>query len=356
MRKQTVNLVTWNLGVGGIEVSLLNYIKYLSDDFDFRLYSLRPVVKENILSGNTNVSLREGSNSTIETYRQFYDYAKAHQDQVFHLFNGGPILLEIAKRAGVQNIIYHFHGTRYWTPNDRFDKFKSKLFWNLALRGDLSNIQFIANSHYCKRRFFEQVSRKPTIGVVYNGFECSKFDFDKKDLQDEFKIVVVGRLIYYKNLMRLIKESKHLFEQIPNCKIYFVGNGSFKAEMQEEINRQGLQDRFEFTGVLTSYQQMYQDASAVVSVSFNESFGNTLVEGILSETPVFASDIPAHKEILEQLPEFIIRLEDNIGNQLVEKINNIEFFKDKAKAFRENFSRRFGIQNHIHEFKTFYSK
>ncbi len=353
--KQAVHLITWNIGLGGIEATIPNYLNHLSDQFDFTVFSLRPKAEKTMLD-NCQYQLVEGSSSTKEVYKKLYRYAKAHPNDAFHLFNGGPISLSMLRAAGVQNILYHIHGTRYWQPNDLVDKIKNKILWKTALLGDLSNIRFIANSKYSKQRYQEQVSYKPEFDVVYNGFDFSGFNFKKAPRGDEFKIVVVGRLVDYKNLLRLIKESEVLFQKIPNCKIYFVGSGDFKSTMEAAINQRGLQDRFVFTGFLSSYEQIYQDASAVVSVSYSESFGNTLVEAILSGTPIFASDIPAHKEILEQLPESIIALEGNLADQLAERIRNIDFFKQKTQGLKRVFQQKFSVENHLRHFIHYYSQ
>ena len=224
------------------------------------------------------------------------------------------------------------------------------------MSGNLSGMYILSRTlNYSKKRFYEQLRNEPPMDVIYNGFDFSDFNFEKRNLKDELKIIVVGRLVDYKNQLRLIQESEDLFKEIPNCKIYFIGNGNFKSAMEAEIKKMGLTDKFVFTGFLPSCEEIYQDASVVISVSYNESFGNTLVEAILSGTPVFASDIPAHKEILKELPESIIQLEGNLAEQIIERVRNIDFFKRKTKELKKDFLQKFSIENHVNRFNQLYS-
>jgi glycosyltransferase involved in cell wall biosynthesis len=63
----------------------------------------------------------------------------------------------------------------------------------------------------------------------------------------------------------------------------------------------GVTSRVRFTGQLTSAElaRWYRRASVVVSMSLRECFGMTLAEGLAAGCGVVASNIPAHREVIE---------------------------------------------------------
>ena len=330
--------------MGGIEVMLANSLSHVSKKYRFMLYALKGTKEKGNIFPPDMAEVVEGHPTTWKAYWLFFQFVRRHKKYIINIYNGGPITLLAARLAGGKHTFYHIHGTRYWTPGNKVDKIKFKTLWRLALLGSLKSVQVVANSHYSKKRFYEQVSTKPNIKVLYNGFDTKSLIFPKENKPDLFKIVVVGRLIYYKNLMRLIQESIPVFEQFPTCKIFFVGTGSFQKEMEQEIEKLGLEKHFVFLGYKKEYVEMYGNADLVLSVSYTESFGNTLVEGIISGTPVVASNIPAHQEVLADFPEAIIKLEGHIGEQLIEKISNIDFLLKKTLALKPAFEKRYALQ------------
>lgn len=111
-------------------------------------------------------------------------------------------------------------------------------------------------------------------------------------------LLAVGRLERYKNVDLVIDAFRAL--PLP-ASLVVVGEGPERVRL-EQYAKESAQKRILFTGKISDQmlQQLFAQASLVVSASDHESFGLTVAEGLASGARVLASAIPAHREVAER--------------------------------------------------------
>jgi len=145
------------------------------------------------------------------------------------------------------------------------------------------------------------------IYVIPNGVDTSAFSPNPslRDASAPYLLMVGGRdphknvhetldmSRYWKNNYRLV---------IASCK-----QGAYRQMLEQKVLDLGLTGRVEFKDFLADDEllRLYQGASALLYPSLFEGFGIPPLEALACETPVIASDIPVHREILGETVQYI---------------------------------------------------
>jgi len=114
-------------------------------------------------------------------------------------------------------------------------------------------------------------------------------------------VLYVGRLIAHKNLKAFL-ESLSCVKQQQNVLGVLCGDGPQRAELEVLRHKLGLNADVHFTGHLpaASVWALMKKASVFVSLSAYEGCPNTVMEAMVCGCPLVISDIPAHREILDE--------------------------------------------------------
>ena len=109
--------------------------------------------------------------------------------------------------------------------------------------------------------------------------------------QPEKRILVIGRLTYYKGHDVMLDASTAL----PDCRILIVGNGERESSLQRRIHTLGLSNNVSLLGFLpeSDLHTLIStcDCLCLPSVERTEAFGMVLLEAMRYGKPVVASDI-----------------------------------------------------------------
>lgn len=134
-----------------------------------------------------------------------------------------------------------------------------------------------------------------------NGAEGSRLPA-RYGLSDPY-ILCVGTLEPRKNIPTLLRAygKKASFFRRRGCRLLLVGmKGWLYEEIFRTVRAHGLQQDVRFSGYVADDEliPIYRGAEFAVFPSFYEGFGMPLLEAMASSTPVLASDIAAHREVL----------------------------------------------------------
>ncbi len=136
------------------------------------------------------------------------------------------------------------------------------------------------------------------VTVIPNGVDVAAIRAAEPRPTDGPLLVAFGRLEPYKQLDRLIDAVAHLS---PSWRLAIAGEGPARAQLTEHVDALGLAGRVEILGRVSDdeLRSLLTASTVVASLSRHEAYGLTLVEGLAAGAAAVASDIPAHREVLE---------------------------------------------------------
>ncbi|MBQ1382526.1 MAG: glycosyltransferase, partial [Solobacterium sp.] len=135
--------------------------------------------------------------------------------------------------------------------------------------------------------------------IIYNMYEPAqainpvqeqyeRFLEQKKSASTVF--ITAGRYVEQKAHRNLIRAFRKVHAAVPGAKLYLFGKGPLKKELQDTINRYGLQDNvflMDFDPGVVSY---LKEADVYVCSSLWEGFSNSLLEALANGLPAVSTD------------------------------------------------------------------
>lgn len=142
------------------------------------------------------------------------------------------------------------------------------------------------------------------ITVVYNGVSQSFFAEHKRLFRDdEFKILVVGRVTPKKNQMLACRAAYELVNHgLTSFRLCIVGKKEdmgYVGELNEYINSHGIDGFVSIEEPTNHIEEKYQESDVLLVCADNEAFGRTTVEAMLAGCLVIGSNSGGTSELIE---------------------------------------------------------
>jgi glycosyltransferase involved in cell wall biosynthesis len=110
-------------------------------------------------------------------------------------------------------------------------------------------------------------------------------------------IVYGGRLNPEKNVETILRAMTR--EPLRDVSLTICGIGRLQHSLEQLARDLGIAERVTFAGFVSDLASWIKAADVVVSASFFEGHPNVVLEALACERPVVVSDIPAHREFLD---------------------------------------------------------
>ncbi|HET6883541.1 MAG TPA: glycosyltransferase family 4 protein [Pirellulales bacterium] len=143
--------------------------------------------------------------------------------------------------------------------------------------------------------------------------------------------VYTGRLHAMKGLDDLIRAWPQVLARLPNARLWIVGDGPQRAELNDLIGHLGLWGFVYLTGPFDDVEEFLRAADLFVLPSLEEGMSLALLEAMAMGLPVIASAIPANEVVVEH----------GVNGHLVPTRNSerlaavvSELFEDRGQAER----------------------
>ena len=235
-----------------------------------------------------------------------------------------------------------------------------------SVRRLITNIaNFLSNHVICNS--FKQAeyiaslsTMKDKVSTVWNG--CEEINYTPPPVKncDQFSMVIVARVAYPKNGLRLLEALKIFYEQngfLPN--ISWAGRDDndarsklLKAQMINFLEKNPcVSNKFNWLGEVSDINTLYAKSDALLSVSTYEGVPVVICEAMLSGCPVIASRISDNSRILGDgkrgflcdplSPDDICHA---IENRLAAAPSDIQEMSARARLFAEE---HFSIDNMV---------
>jgi glycosyltransferase involved in cell wall biosynthesis len=191
---------------------------------------------------------------------------------------------------------------------------------------------------------------------IFSGFKLEPFlnatnDFVLREKlkipADAFVIGKIGRIFKLKGHADLLAAFAKILPQVTNARLLFVGDGSLRGEIENQVRALGLDGKVIFTGLVPPGEVARHVGimDCLAHLSYREALSRALPQALAAGKPVVAYDFDGADEVcLENETGFLIRTGDieTAAQKILQLAKNPELrkkFGQRGQSFvRENFS------------------
>jgi glycosyltransferase involved in cell wall biosynthesis len=245
-----------------------------------------------------------------QSYRSLKRAIERYQPDVVHTHSGKAGLLgrKAAHALRVPAIVHTIHGAPFHPYQSRgaqavlraCEKYAAQRCDALVSVADAMTEQMV-NAGVAPREKFT---------TVYSGMEVEPF-LAANDLRQQTRSrlgyrdehVIVGkiaRLFHLKGHDDLIAAAERAVRSRPQLRFLLVGDGILQTELRQRIQRAGLEEHFQFTGLVSpaDIPALIGAMDIVVHTSLREGLARVLPQGLIAGKPVISYDIDGAREVV----------------------------------------------------------
>lgn len=218
---------------------------------------------------------------------------------------------------------------------------------------------YIAISQSTADKLVKSGVKKNKIMVISCGVDQEMF-FRKQPKFNNPTLIVVSRLLPYKQIDKVITALGTLRKDFPKIKLIVIGEGPEKRKLERQVIELGLDKQVRFLERLSEARliEFLAKSHVLVHPSVVEGFGIVLVEAAAVGTPFVAVDIPTSVDLAERLGSGMIvkkRSPDEIAQAVKKLLTNKDSYAEKQKAGLTN-ARKFTWKKLTHLTEKVYEK
>lgn len=128
---------------------------------------------------------------------------------------------------------------------------------------------------------------------------------EEPDKYSKPQLLVVGRLAPEK-AVEIVVQAVRLVPADNDFHVSIIGDGPLRQEIEAMIKVAGLDGRISLIAFRPDWWGLLKGARALVSMSRYEGHPNVLLETMAAECPLIVSDIPAHREFLDEKSAILV--------------------------------------------------
>lgn len=117
--------------------------------------------------------------------------------------------------------------------------------------------------------------------------------------KNDYKVMTMGRLSPEKGFDNLIKAFSGIVEANPNARLYILGDGPLKHQLNKLIESLNLSEHVFLMGQKRNPFNIMKDCELFVLPSYYEGQSMVLLEALTVGIDILASDIPANQYVLD---------------------------------------------------------
>ncbi|MGQ7625479.1 glycosyltransferase family 4 protein [Streptococcus suis] len=351
----------------GAEISILNLMKYLSDE-GLNVYNVFPLNENESQNKYVDIMLKHGiKGHPISTIQWWWEEApttgKIRSDLVtFSYQHAISVIRQIIRNEKIDLVISNtvnvFQGAIaaacenirhiyiiHEFPYGEFAYYKDKI----KFIDQHSDAIYAVTGELFKelRNYFPKEKLKEFVPY-------SPIGYYEKISSEKFRIISVGKISERKNQLELIKAYRRLNRK--DIPLVFIGDWDtdYKHKCDLYIEKYEL-DNIHFLGYKDNPWKMVTEKDICVLTSKLETFGLVYVESLLNGIPTIVSNNPGHLSVYSIFQNGTIYSTgdlDGLSNSINQILNHFDFYKNQADDLAK-FGREY---YHIHNvYKTLIS-
>ena len=151
-------------------------------------------------------------------------------------------------------------------------------------------------------------------------------------------------------------------ERYPSAKFLIVGktiigDSHYGQELTDLVNKLGLNRHIIFTGFRTDMSNIMAALDILVSASWEEPFGRTIIESMAAGKPVIATNAGGVPDIIENGVNGILvppRNPQRLADGVLKVLNDLELGKKLGDAGRKAVKQRFSLEKQMRKIEKLY--
>ena len=349
------------LNMGGSETMVMNYFRHIDRTqvvFDFVSHlPNKGFYEDEILSLGGKIFHLERYNgiNTINYIKQWKELFKEHPEYSIvhvHNFKVAVFVNYAAKISGVKTRIVHSHSASSGNKNIR----------NLGFQF-LKPLVSLNSTHLfaCGSDAGKYLFGKKSFTVMPNAIDVDIFRFNtdvrhkvRNELnlsEDDFAMINVGRLTIQKNQKFLLDVFIRLVSEHPNFKLFIVGKGERKDELNDYVVSNNLQNNVFLLGARNDINLLLQGCDAFLFPSLWEGLPVTLVEAQAAGLQILVSSNITKEVKITDLAQYIA-LDIDVWCENILKMTNSKKNREEYNLIVQNSS--YNIFEQVKILQSFY--
>ncbi|MGQ0543110.1 MAG: glycosyltransferase family 4 protein [Blastocatellia bacterium] len=289
-----------------------------------------------------------GKKSYPKAAREIWKILKAEDPSVVHthLFDPSLIGLTISKWQRRKTVLTRHHSDAiHQLPSRAKRKFYLALENYISRKAD----HIIAPSRMVHNYLVgKEGVPSGKVTIIPYGQTTDRFDAITPDkieavraefgIGKELSLVNVSRLFHRKGHKYLFEAFSDLVKDGLDATLYLVGEGDFRGELEAMCGRLGIAGRVEFLGWRNNALAIVAASDIVVHPSLEDALSSAVIEALMLEKPIVASDISGVRDSLDngKYGEIVTPADANSFRKGLENIlKNIEAARLRAKEGRK---------------------
>jgi glycosyltransferase involved in cell wall biosynthesis len=195
------------------------------------------------------------------------------------------------------------------------------------------------------------------VPLIYNGIDVLKYQVRQKQKENKLiRLIHVGRFSHQKNHNLLIDAFKMVSDKKNNVKLYLVGDGDLRKEIEYRVSRLNLADKVEFLGVRDDIPDLLAKSDIFVMSSDWEGLPLVLLEALAAGIPIVSTDVGGVPDIIKNnINGILVKPNDpvSLSKAIIDLIENRELRK-KISETNKIYSLKFDIKKTQQEYEKLY--
>ena len=356
--KKKVIVLDLGKSYGGAEKLIENIIVGLNEEFEFTLaldIDGEFVEKSNILKNHKILYFRNNAKNLIINIIKLRNYIRNNKIDIIHCHGTpsnliGLILKKICKIKFITTIhsdlMYEFKGIK----RDIYLKIEKATLENcdysVAVSGDL----LFKIKQRCNKN-------KENNLLIYNGIDVRENINIKRNDDDIFKFLFVGRLVEVKNIPFLLDGLNYVKGVNPNFICNIIGDGEERKSIEKLIVTLGLSNNVKLLGYKDNIQEYMLKSNALILTSKMEGIPITIIESFANKIPVISSAVGGVLEIVKNNKTGILySLDDKVKfyKILLDFVNREYKYNDIVENAYNDYLCNWNCKSMIKKYKKLY--
>lgn len=307
------------------------------------------------------------SKNNILAYRELKEIIDKNSYDIIHCNTpiGGAItrLASLKSRKKGSQIFYLAHGFHFYKGGPKKNWFLYYPIEKFLARHTDKLITINKEDYQLAREKFKskiyQVHGMGGDSEKYYPHDKEKTADEKENLdyaKEDFILLSTGELNKNKNQTTLIKAMRKIKLEEPHIKLLIAGNGPMEKELKDLVKKLELEDSVHFLGYRRDLERYVNISDLIVSASHREGLGLNLLEAMLCQKAIIASDNRGHRELLEEgRTGYLVKADDAeaFAKRILQVYRDPDHRQALAKAGKKA-STHFTVEKVLEEFKKIY--